>query len=65
MAPIQEELTDLKRNVNKATECCHSMIQVNSDYLQLRSNTRQLINEADDANIYFTEELLQRLSATA
>ena len=60
-----EENNESKKKVQDATKCCHSMIQVNSDYLQLRSNTRQLINEADDAAVYFQEELLQRLNTTA
>ena len=42
-----------------------NLIKTNSEYITLKSTAKQMLNEIDDATIFFDEELLSRLSQTA
>ena len=55
----------LKQAVDDASKCCLDLIKTNSEYITMKSTAKQMLNEVDDATIFFDEELMSRLTQTA
>ena len=55
----------LKKAVDDASRCCLDLIKTNSEYITMKSTAKQMLNEVDDATIFFDEELMSRLTQTA
>tara|TARA_B110000285_G_scaffold216432_1_gene263729 strand:- start:120 stop:1133 length:1014 start_codon:yes stop_codon:yes gene_type:complete len=55
----------LKKAVDDASKCCLDLIKTNSEYITMKSTAKQMLNEVDDATIFFDEELMSRLTQTA
>jgi hypothetical protein len=51
----------IPRAIFKAQNCCESLITTNADYIGLKSEARQMLNEMDDASVFYEDVLMGRL----
>lgn len=54
-----------EKAINKAQECCEQLIATNTEYVGLKNTARGMLNEVDDAALFYEDELVNRLAQCA
>ena len=55
----------LEAAIIRAQGCCEKLVSTNSEYIALKSTARQMLNEVDDATVFYEDELMGRLMQCA
>jgi hypothetical protein len=60
--PMGEKLIQLQQ---KSSKVCNRAIMVNKEYEQLSMTTKDMLDEVDEATLYFNQEIFTRMKNTA